>query len=804
MPKLKHKDKESDLSQIFSSIGDKFNFGKHDYFLSSYEDDVIIINTPNDDIEKKLIIDLSKLTVRRYNSQGKLIITPITKFVHLSKTLKAVINFSIKKHCDNQNFRNTLSEKCNFIVQFFNWMVEIRGKYRVSSLSEEDFEKFAEDFILNNGFFKMFKIEKDLIRLLTNLEKGNIKFSQVSEQQDGRNLRFRIKWDFIKDYVGVNINKRDVPIWFYDKIAKSYSEKQQIRRKLNNKNSMYTFETLKKRLAIINYFYYIPNEYDKVLNKPYRNIGKTVSILIKKRDKLEPKMILKEDVGRTENIRLEEAIPMLKVALLWVYDYSPGIIKIFEYRRTTIEKLAKSNLSEKEKIEADEEKQISKICKKNNLPFEIVVERVNKKRDYKKKVITFKNVVKNLMVSCAILICINHGRRISEVIGKKYGLYYNCIDDQTEEGLKFIDIYIEKTLKEYRNFYANKIVLDSIEVLKKLSIIFRPLFTDEKIYIREINKKSTKSKRCKKLFIYPNNFTKNGFEKEFINLCYWRDSKTFYSLAGVDRDLIVNHSHPFRRLFAILYFYRHDNPRLLALQHHLQHLDPSTTRIYITDPSNRKTSERIESLYRKRTQQFNDRQQTEIDNINSELFEKTILEILQKRRNGGYWPRLVAEVYKKLLEKGDVKIEKSDTVLNSKILSNELLNCGFMRKAFPHGGCNAGTSDLEISEAKCIDQKTLKIRDELASKKLCLHCRFRDSNDNNITIMENEKQEIENRIKDYQYPLKYRLNAKNEIKIIDKIIKIEKKIALENIKYLDTINSLVNAFQKKIENKITL
>ena len=41
-------------------------------------------------------------------------------------------------------------------------------------------------------------------------------------------------------------------------------------------------------------------------------------------------------------------------------------------------------------------------------------------------------------------------------------------------------------------------------------------------------------------------------------------------------------------------------------------------------------------------------------------------------------------------------------------------------------------------------------------------------------------------------------------KIIDKIIKIEKKIALENIKYLDTINSLVNAFQKKIENKITL
>jgi len=73
-----------------------------------------------------------------------------------------------------------------------------------------------------------------------------------------------------------------------------------------------------------------------------------------------------------------------------------------------------------------------------------------------------------------------------------------------------------------------------------------------------------------------------------------------------------------------------------------------------------------------------------------------------------------------------------------------------------------------------------------------------------VRNMQNEKQEIENRIKDYQYPLKYRLNAKNEIKIIDKIIKIEKKIALENIKYLDTINSLVNAFQKKIENKITL
>ena len=66
--------------------------------------------------------------------------------------------------------------------------------------------------------------------------------------------------EFLEEYVGLNINKMDVPLWFHERIADFYPMKQEIRRKLNKKDRMYTYETIKKRLSILNNFYYIPDE----------------------------------------------------------------------------------------------------------------------------------------------------------------------------------------------------------------------------------------------------------------------------------------------------------------------------------------------------------------------------------------------------------------------------------------------------------------------------------------------------------------------------------------------------------------
>src|SRR3546814_15108988 len=59
-----------------------------------------------------------------------------------------------------------------------------------------------------------------------------------------------------------------------------------------------------------------------------------------------------------------------------------------------------------------------------------------------------------------------------------------------------------------------------------------------------------------------------------------------------------------RRLFALIYMYRWDHPVLQALSEHLCHVDIESTRLYVTDDEMRKEAERIEALYRVRTDGF--------------------------------------------------------------------------------------------------------------------------------------------------------------------------------------------------------
>jgi integrase len=177
-----------------------------------------------------------------------------------------------------------------------------------------------------------------------------------------------------------------------------------------------------------------------------------------------------------------------------------------------------------------------------------------------KGVVTLEGVARYLASACFTVIASLTARRKEEI----FDLGYRCIDEDRGDGAYWLTIYIEKTSQRYDLCPVPALVKKAINVLEKLS------------------EKAREQSDSDSLWQYISR------EGEVVQL---NDQKVRYSLQDFYTSFVdVDSSqewkfsfHQFRRMFALLYYYRFEGAYIGALSYHLRHFNIEMTKQYITD-----------------------------------------------------------------------------------------------------------------------------------------------------------------------------------------------------------------------------
>ena len=158
--------------------------------------------------------------------------------------------------------------------------------------------------------------------------------------------------------------------------------------------------------------------------------------------------------------------------------------------------------------------------------------------------------------ACFSVIAGLSARRAGEIMDLGAGCTFVDMD-----GHHWIRIYIEKTLRRYEQMPVPAAVHQAIECLEEISAEAREETGDDSLW----QYRSRQHARCVRL--RPN--------AELNNLSRF--------LGGDLHERWRFHPHQFRRIFAMLYFWRYEPGDVAGLAHHLRHFDLEMTRQYVTD-----------------------------------------------------------------------------------------------------------------------------------------------------------------------------------------------------------------------------
>ncbi|GAA0824156.1 hypothetical protein GCM10009111_34690 [Colwellia asteriadis] len=244
---------------------------------------------------------------------------------------------------------------------------------------------------------------------------------------------------------------------------------------------------------------------------------------------------LGSETKRTKTIPPKVAFSMMRECANWVLNYGDEIVDLYSSG-------------------ADAEIAIKRLSDKGlNLNI----------RDGKQShngVVTLEGVVRSLASACFTVIASLTARRKEEI----FDLGYKCIDEDRGDGAYWLTIYIEKTSQRYDLCPVPTLVKKAIDILEKLS------------------EKAREQSEVDSLWQY---VSREG-ELVQLNDQQIRNSLQDFYTSFVDED--SSHEwkfsfHQFRRMFALLYYYRFEGAYIGALSYHLRHFNIEMTKRYITD-----------------------------------------------------------------------------------------------------------------------------------------------------------------------------------------------------------------------------
>jgi len=785
-------------NEYFEEIADQ----KSSSLLSEWHSNVVRIFFPNERSKSKtIIIDLDNIFIQCSGPMSVFEgVLPLSTFPNIMDSCKAYLNKCAETFKESSKACSDVAQNFNNILRFMAWVIQQKGVYRFGSLSRDDFNEFINQYCNMNGWHRLLAHDKALANILVEIEAGKINIDEISTQT--YNV-FNLNISSIERVTGIVGCNSMMPAWFKKRLI-ALTGKSFTKERLGkfDPDTPVSYMRIYNVIKSLNRLYALPDRFDQPNILPFPN-GPSLAIKKSRANKKHLKEYKGGEDGRTANLRLDDAIALLKLSLEWIYEYSDGVVELLKIHRERLEKYTPIFEKEKEKditnffksandIEKNKyDEKYRLVCKKYNLPFDTVVHHKQVLGFDPNRSPTLDSIVKILMSACFILIAINHGRRLNEIIGQNdlsYGLYFGCIQ-KGDNDVDFIDIYIEKTIQDWSKFYVNKLVKDAVNILEEISQIFRPLHTKRKNYI--VNPSIA---RKDKLFKLKTINISSWYKNKYTSFIFSMHSKDFFQNAGVNIERIDHRAHPFRRFFALLYFYRYDNPRLLALQHHLRHCDPGTTVVYLSDPRIRNESDRIENLYKDKVNAHTKEEMGLLNDIRSQAFTDAVLEILSGERTGGGWPAIVLSMYKILSKRGD--FDDLNLEERAKLTADKLQKRNYQRTPYEHGGCNNGSNNKTRRMSHCHNEEDDIRHTEDASQKKCQGCIHHDCSPYNIKILENNAKLLKKQLKDYSLPLVARKAAQSELNILLEMLNSEKELGSKN---KQLINDVVGSFSEIIK-----
>lgn len=753
----------------------EFSGVKHRRMLSESGENTITFDTATIGAKNQRLrtIDLNNMTFAGHG--GKSIFPdPIvfSRFPYVKETVWSAFNETLKRHDKSSNITNEINGVMPFLTGLYSYLFR-HGIYRLEQVKQDDVKNWMFEFVEHDGWWNLLGMEQALEKLIVDAKKDfTLRSLLVSELKKERGF-----FSFNKTSVSCLLGLPLQGFYFGEIQQKINSELfpelaiEESSRSGNNTRSQMTRQVLYTVFRKLNFFTsQFPEGVDQIGFIPIpdpmgmaRNLAKV------------------QTQERTANITPEYAVKLVTVAFDWVYKKSPGVIELLITARKEAEIQAKRGISHnasKANVKLAVNEHYQAIKEQYGFEWEsITLEGKGDAGD------SLNDLLAVVQYAAFNLIGINHGRRKNELIGegdKPYGLYLGCVSEsehQAEFDLKKINIYIEKTSQQWREFWCNKLVSDSVSVLESIYQLFRPLNTPP-IQISNIEEVAKEHKliRRRVLTDVAKWADENNWLEKFKSVKYDEDSRSFFRLVDPKGSVLSQKSHPNRRLFACLYYYRYEFGELLALRDHLVHTDTLMTHKYVTDPDTRKLAETMQEAWRNEQDGFD----KVMGEVQGEYFRDTLIQIIKGECVGGRWPRLISKRLKTLAKDADF-IELSDEDKAS-FLTEKLTHKGYKANPKSNGVCFAGTNKSSARLANCHSGEGLNPQD--ASPSMCHGCVHLFTNENYLAVMEEELVELEGRAKDFRLPMPVRIQAEKQMSDLARMIQLEREMGQDNQRYL--------------------
>lgn len=291
---------------------------------------------------------------------------------------------------------------------------------------------------------------------------------------------------------------------------------------------------------------------------------------------------LGKDTGRTKNLDLGDVVDLLGGSHLWVYEHSSKIIslvnKITKLKNQYIDK----GLSHRTITEIKFQEFLARSKKVKQLEKLLGIE-IHKSSltvsDKNSEAFSVTEVITLLMTACYVILQTYNARRQAEIQDPLIGITKEFFRCKNKNFNWYQACFYNEKNGERRWYTTNQGSTKAIQCLIKLKNAWDIIEVEG-------------------LFNVPNfRINEDGNFKHYkYNFNKGKDSKVtgnaFLKMMLGDAEADMK-SHPFRRIYAVIYHYQYKNADLLALCHQLGHIDPDQTTVYVTEPASRDTHEQL-------------------------------------------------------------------------------------------------------------------------------------------------------------------------------------------------------------------
>lgn len=476
--------------------------------------------------------------------------------------------------------------------------------------------------------------------------------------------------------------------------------------------------------------------------------------------------------GRTKNLDLKEVLALLGGSHQWIYEYSSEIISVVKEVTSLKKQLIKEGLKPRSLTEnrfpeyLSNSKRIKKLEKLLGLEIH-KTSLTSSDKDSDKFSLT--EITTLLMTACYLVLQTYNARRKAEIQSPLIGItedYFRCQDKKYNWYQACF--YNEKNGKR-RWYTLNNGSTKAIQCLIALNKAWEASDDIDGLF----NVPSFRLKDDGSFSHYKYNFNKGKGSKI--------TGSAFLELMLSEKPDMK--SHPFRRIYAVIYHYQYKNADLLALCHQLGHIDPAQTTVYVTEPEARDVHEQLHHKVKMTKdeeaeatisiKEENKALDKVIEEVGVEATSKDIFSLLMGTEEmAGKYPAYLKRVYRVLQRSvrfNDVTRDKygkgfDDLTAEEKSeeMANVLKSRGHKHSPKPHATCHRKKGEAKKHKGPC-------------EPTTCAGCPYQEVKQIQLNIMKDDLVDLKAKQNDFEILPIQRLRAKDDASNLSILIENHKR-----------------------------